>query len=138
MLFVTSLKHPSTHFYTQHNVKFINSRSNTRSSTANKLCYTFSPNNTRWHFYFTCLPRTWNSLSSIKLNLSIANIQKSNQRSFVEPLYLYFWCRESMFFTSVVAVEIVTVMLQIETFKNSNSISHDLLYIQIVNLYFTC
>ena len=38
MFFVTSLKHPSTHFNIQQYVKFSNS--NTRSSTANKLCYT--------------------------------------------------------------------------------------------------
>ena len=73
MFFVTSLKHPSTHFNVQQYVKFSNS--NTRSSTANKLCYTFSSNNNLRHFYFTCLPRTWNSLPIINLNQSIAIIK---------------------------------------------------------------
>ena len=73
MFFVTSLKNPSTHFNIQDYVKF--SSFNTRSSTTNKLCYTFSPNNTSRHFYFTRLPRTWNSLPVINLNLSIANIK---------------------------------------------------------------
>ena len=73
MFFVTSLKNLSTHFNIQHYVKF--SSSNTRSSAANKLCYIFSPNNTLRHFYFTRLPRTWNSLPVINLNLSIANIK---------------------------------------------------------------
>ena len=73
MFFVTSLKNPSTHFNILDYVKF--SSFNTRSSTTNKLCYTFSPNNTSRHFYFTRLPTTWNSLPVINLNLSIANIK---------------------------------------------------------------
>ena len=73
MFFVTSLNTPSTHFNIQQYVKF--STPNTRSFTANKLCYTFSPNNTSRHFYFTHLPRTWNSLPVINLNLSIAKIR---------------------------------------------------------------
>ena len=73
MFFITSLKNPSTHFNIQHYVKF--SSSNTRSSTANKLCYIFSPNNTFQHFYFTRLPRNWNSLPVLNLNLSTANIK---------------------------------------------------------------
>ena len=73
MFFVTSLKNPSTHFNILDYVKF--SSFNTRSSTTNKLCYTFSPNNTSRHLYFTRLPRTWNSLPVINLNLPIANIK---------------------------------------------------------------
>ena len=72
----TSLKHPYTHFNIQQYVKFSNS--NTRSFTANKLCYTFSSNNNLWHFYFTHLPRTWNSLPIINLisqSISIIKVQ---------------------------------------------------------------
>ena len=76
MFFVTSLKNPSTHFNIQDYVKF--SSFNTRSSTTNKVCYTFSPNNTSRHFYFTRLPRTWNSLPVINLKSVNCQHQKSN------------------------------------------------------------
>ena len=73
MFLVTSLKHPSTHFNIQEYVKFSNS--NTRSSTANKICYTFSHYNSLRHFYFTRISRTWNSLPTINLTQSIAIIK---------------------------------------------------------------
>ena len=73
MFFITSLKHPSPHFNILDYLKFSNS--NTRFSTSNKLYHVFSPNNTLQNFYFTRLPRIWNSLPSINLNLSVASIK---------------------------------------------------------------
>ena len=111
MFFVTSLKHPSTHFNIQQYMKFSNSK--TRSSTANKLCYTFSSNNNLWHFYFTRLPRTWNSLPIINLNQLIAIIKSQIKATLWNHFTRNFDAENPCFSTLAVPVEIVTTTLQI-------------------------
>ena len=54
---------------------------NTRSSNI-RLVHTRSSNNSAKHFYFNCLPRLWNALPSINLDLPIY-LNKSQLKSFL-------------------------------------------------------
>ena len=69
MFFIKSLKHPSVHFNIKVFISF--SESNTRSSTYNKLIHTKSPTNSSRRLYFNRLPRLWNSLPPIDLDISL-------------------------------------------------------------------
>ena len=51
------------------------SEGSTRSSTHFKLKHSLSKSNTTGHFYFNRLPRLWNSLPPINLDLSISTIK---------------------------------------------------------------
>ena len=52
------------------------SEGSTRSSTHFKLKHSLSKSNTTGHFYYNRLPRLWNSLPPINLDLSISIIKK--------------------------------------------------------------
>jgi len=73
LFFIKALKQPSVHFNIHHYVSF--STINTRSSSTNKLTHTRSNNNYTRNFYFNRLPRLWNKLPSIDLNLSLPTIK---------------------------------------------------------------
>ena len=74
IFFISSFKHRSMHFNITDYLKF--SSSNTRSSTYSKLCHVYSSSNKLRNFYFTRLPRIWNSLPVIDLNLSMRTIKQ--------------------------------------------------------------
>ena len=75
MFFIKSLKHPSVHFNIKDFISF--SKSNTRSSTYNKLIHTKSPTKSSRHFYFNRLSRLWNSLPPIDLDISLSTIKST-------------------------------------------------------------
>ena len=132
MFFVTSLKNPSTHFNIQHYVVLTQDH----PQPMNYVCYIFFPNNTSRHFYFTHLPRNWNSLPVLNLNLSIANIKSQIKQPCGTTSGVISILRILVLFTSVVHAETVTIILQDKTFKNfnRNMICCYSSYIQIVNL----
>ena len=78
LFFLKSLKNPSTNFNITDFVLF--SSTSTRSSTHCKLQHTRQWNNRNRHFYFCRLPRLWNSLPPLNINISI-NSLKSQLRS---------------------------------------------------------
>ena len=73
MFFINSLKNPAVSFDISSYITF--SDSSTRSSTAFKLKHAKSTSNAHRHFYFNRLPRLWNSLPPIDLNLSSSTIK---------------------------------------------------------------
>ena len=68
MFFIKSLHNHHDGFNINDYIKF--ATSNTRSASSNKLHQTRSTNNTSKHFYFNHLPRIWNTLLIIDLNLT--------------------------------------------------------------------
>ena len=90
MFFIKSLKHPSVHFNIKDFISF--SESNTRSSTYNKLIHTKSPTNSSRRFYFNRLPRLWNSLPPIDLDISLSTIKST--------LIDYLWTHFNIHFNS--------------------------------------
>ena len=68
LFFIKSLKEPSDAFNVLDYVSF--SCNATRSSTHTKLVHKFTKTNAAKHFYFSRLPRLWNSLPPIDLSLS--------------------------------------------------------------------
>ena len=85
MFFVKSFKTPNDCFNISNYLKF--SACSTRSSTI-KLIHTRSSNNTSRHFYFNRLPRLWNTLPPIDLNLPINTI-KNQVKSFLWNYFLH-------------------------------------------------
>ena len=79
MFFVKSLKSPNDCFNISNHLQF--TTCNTRSSNIS-LVHTRSSNNSSRHFYFNCLPRLWNALPPINLDLPIYLI-KSQLKSFL-------------------------------------------------------
>ena len=77
MFFLRCLKKPCVSFPLSSFVTF--SSNSTRSSTHLKLQHTWSRSNSISHFYFNRLPRLWNSLPAIDLELSIPAIKKKVQ-----------------------------------------------------------
>ena len=73
MFLVKCIRKPSTHFNISDFITF--STSNTRSSTYLKLKHSKSKSNTLGQFYFNRIPRLWNSLPCIDLDLSIPTIR---------------------------------------------------------------
>ena len=73
MFLVKCIKKPSNYFNISDFITF--STSNTRSSTYLKLKHSKSKNNTLGQFYFNRIPRLWNSLPCIDLDLSIPTIR---------------------------------------------------------------
>ena len=84
MFFIKSLKHPSVHFNIKDFISF--SECNTRSSTYNKLIHTNSPTNSSRHFHFNRLPRLWNSLPPIDLDISLSTIKST----LIDYLWIHF------------------------------------------------
>ena len=73
LFFIKSLKNPSPHFDI---TKWIHLNTNvTRSSTHFKLAHNRTRCNLSHHFYFNHLPRLWNSLPPINLELSITTLK---------------------------------------------------------------
>ena len=79
IFFVKCMKKPSPHFNISDFVSF--SSSTTRSSTYHKLRHSISSNNKLGHFYLNRLPRLWNSLPCLDIDLSITSI-KTKLRDF--------------------------------------------------------
>ena len=79
MFFVKSLKTPNDCFDISNYLQF--KTHNTRSSNI-RLVHTRSSNNSSTHFYFNRLPRLWNALPPINLDLPIYLI-KSQLKSFL-------------------------------------------------------
>ena len=60
------------------NLRYVSfSNSNTRSTTHLKLKHSLSKTHADGHFYFNRLPRLWNSLPPLNLNLSLHTIKKN-------------------------------------------------------------
>ena len=78
IFFIKSVKSPTTAFNINNFVEFRFSSS--RSSSGHKLIHRLSYSNTTRHFYFNRLPRLWNSLPFIDLNLSVEIIKKQLKR----------------------------------------------------------
>ena len=73
LFFVKSLKFPSHHFNVQDFVEFCYAP--TRSSTNYKLRHSLRKSNVQSNHYFNRIPRLWNSLPPLDLNLSISSIK---------------------------------------------------------------
>ena len=83
--FKKSYKDPHPHFDIKNYVS-MSTTSSTRSSSSGKLVHKLSTTNSNRHFYFCRLPRLWNSLPSIDLNLSYLTIK----RQLTQILWNYF------------------------------------------------
>ena len=81
MFFVKSLKQFSDHFNILNYVAFSNSR--TRSATPYKLHHNYSPSNKIRNSYFNHLPRLWNALPPIDIELHFTIIKST--------IYKYLW-----------------------------------------------
>ena len=80
MFFIKSMKNPSPHFDI---TKWIHLNTNvTRSSTYFKLAHNRSRCNLSHHFYFNRLPRLWNSLPPINLDLPITTLKQQLNSTF--------------------------------------------------------
>ena len=73
IFFIKSFKSRSHHFDINNYISF--SHSSTRSSSNNKLTHIKSTCNLDRHFYFCRLPRLWNTLPYINLNLPFNKIK---------------------------------------------------------------
>ena len=78
--FIKCLKHPTASFNIMNYIKF--SAGSTRSGSFHKLVHPSVKTNKSKHFYFTRLPRLWNSLSPIDLNQSHNSIMNSIKTHF--------------------------------------------------------
>ena len=85
LFFIKSYKDPHPHFDIKNYVS-MSTTSSTRSSSSGKLVHKLSTTNSNRHFYFCRLPRLWNSLPSIDLNLSYLTIK----RQLTQILWNYF------------------------------------------------
>ena len=76
LFFIRCLKEPDTSqaFQIQSFMNF--SKGNTRSTTYLKLNHSSSKTSSAAHFYFNRLPRLWNSLPPINLELSLQSIKR--------------------------------------------------------------
>ncbi len=74
MLCVKSLTSPTRDFNILEFVHF--SKGGTRSSTAKRMSHNQSTNNSARHFFFNRLPRLWNSLPPLDLELSLPTIKQ--------------------------------------------------------------
>ena len=80
LFFIKSMKNPSPHFDI---TKWIHLNTNvTRSSTHLKLVHNRTKYNSSHHFYFNRLPRLWNSLPPINLELSTETIKHQLNNTF--------------------------------------------------------
>ena len=76
LFFIKPYKTPYPHFDINNYISMKASVSTTRSSSSGKLVHRISTTNSNRHFYFCRLPRLWNSLPLIDLNLSYMTIKK--------------------------------------------------------------
>ena len=92
LFFIRCLKEPgeSNSFSIQSYINFSNS--NTRSTTHHKLNHSLSKSHTSGHFYFHRLPRLWNSLPPLDLELSLPTLKKI--------LWKFFWSQFQLKFQS--------------------------------------
>ena len=68
------------------------SNSSTCSTTHLKLKHSLAKSNTIGYFYFNRLPRLWNSLPTINLDLPISTIKKKLLRFFWDHFNTHFQC----------------------------------------------
>ena len=73
LFLVKSMKCPSNHFNIYSFIEVCNH--STRSSSYYKLRHSLSKNNTLSNFYFNRIPRLWNSIPSIDINLPLPAIK---------------------------------------------------------------
>ena len=73
LFFVKSLKQPHLRFNIFNYVSFSTSR--TRSATTHKLLHNYSRNNKTRNFYFNRLPRLWNTLPPINIDVHLNTIK---------------------------------------------------------------
>ena len=79
LFLIKSLKYPSTHFDITHFISF--SSSNTHSS-AFKIQHKRTKSNVQGHFHLNHIPRLWNSLPSLDLNLSTSTVNSKLRQFF--------------------------------------------------------
>jgi len=77
LFFIKSYKAPYPHFDIKNYVSMQTSLS-TMSFSSGKLVHKLSTINSNCHFYFCRLPRLWNSLPSIDLNLPYLKIKRQH------------------------------------------------------------
>ena len=97
MFFVKSLKQFSDHFNILNYVAFSNSR--TRSATPYKLHHNYSPSNKIRNSYFNHLPRLWNALPPIDIELHFTIIKST--------IYKYLWSHFTEHFIQVTLAHII-------------------------------
>ena len=73
LFFIKSIQNPSDSFDIRNFVDFY--QLSTRSSTSNKLKHVFSSTNRQSNFYFNRLPKLYNALPALNLNLSFNTIK---------------------------------------------------------------
>ena len=83
MFFIKQLKNPTDSFDIRNYVEFCSSSYKSRSTSTSKLKHQLPYSSAHSHFYFNRLPRLWNYLPQINLNLSVDTIKKR--------LMEYFW-----------------------------------------------
>ena len=88
LFFITSIKNPTKCFNILHHVTF--STASTRSSSKCKLVHNLSRTNRDRHFYFSRLPRLWNSLPTIDLNQSMSSIKCKLKHFFWSHFHVHF------------------------------------------------
>ena len=82
LFFVKSLKEPNTSFNIHNYFTF--SSNCTRSASHHKLVHKLARTNVTKNSYFYRLPRLWNALSPINLNLSFMSIKHNLKQFFLE------------------------------------------------------
>ena len=80
VFFIKSLKFPLDHFNIRDFTEFCDQ--STRSSTYLKLKHSFSRNSDVKYHYFNRIPRLWNSLPSLDLNLSLSSLKSKIREIF--------------------------------------------------------
>ena len=73
LFLVKSMKYPSNHFDIYSFIQVCNHT--TRSSSYHKLRHSLSRNKTQSNFYFNCIPRLWNSIPFLDINLPLSSIK---------------------------------------------------------------
>ena len=81
LFFIKSIKFPSSHFNINKFVHFC--EQSTRSSTSNKIKHVYSSTNKHKNNYFNRLPRIYNALPAIDLDLPMNTIKFALKK--------YFW-----------------------------------------------
>ena len=90
LFFIKSVKFPSSHFNITNYIQFCNQ--STRSSASNKIKHIYSSSNKYKNHYFNRLPRIYNALPAINLNLPMSTIKAALKK--------YFWDRFTRNFNS--------------------------------------
>lgn len=88
IFFIKSIKNPSNHFNIMNYVELCTS--NTRSSTYLKLRHSKVRTNVQGQFFFNRIPRLWNTIPPVDVNLPISTIKATLRQYFKSHFMLHF------------------------------------------------